>query len=69
MFTAHGNVIAYDNSDTPKSLPIVKVFGCSLDKIGTKRVLGLNNDEGNILTVTQNTGRETALQINLEEGN
>jgi hypothetical protein len=61
MFTAHGTVIAYDNSEKPRLLPIVKVFGCSLDRIGTKRVLGQQN---NVLAVTQNSGRETALQIN-----
>lgn len=65
MFTAHGNVIAYDNSQSPRALPIVKVFGCSLDRIGTKHVLGIA-DEGKVLTVTQNSNRETALQINPE---
>lgn len=64
MFTAHGNIIAYDNDGN--SLPITKVFGCSLDRIGTKYVLGLTEAPGKVLTVTQNSGRETALQINPE---
>lgn len=58
LLTAHGNVIAYDKFGT--SIPIVKVFGCSLNNIGEKHVLSINND---ILTVTQNSNRTTAIQV------
>lgn len=68
MLTAHGTVIAYDNEEKPKSLPIVKVFGCSLDRIGTKHILGVKKygteNENGILFVTQNSKRETALLVN-----
>ena len=63
LLTAHGEVIAYDNAGT--SLPIMRIFGCSLDRIGTKYVLGRKTStSSDVLTVTQNSGRTTAIQIN-----
>lgn len=66
LFTAHGDVIAYDNSRL--SCPIMKIFGCSLDRIGIKHVLGVKKvntaTENEVLTVTQSSDRETALLVN-----
>lgn len=62
MLTAHGTVIAYDNAGT--ALPVSKIFGCTIDRIGPKYVLG--NKQNEVLTVTQNSGRETAILVNPE---
>jgi hypothetical protein len=63
MFNSHGDVIAYDSNRT--ACPIVKIFGTSLENIGMKHVLGVTTSSStNVLNVTQNSGRTTAIQIN-----
>ena len=65
LLTAHGEVTAYDKNGL--SCPIVKIFGCSLDKIGEKHVLGIqSNDIVDVLSVSQNSGRNTALLVTKE---
>ncbi len=66
LLTAHGNVIAYDVDGNAR--PIMKIFGCSLDRIGAKQVLGAkdptDSNKYKPLAIFQNSGRKTALIAN-----
>ena len=60
--TAHGEVTAIDANGN--KCQIIKVYGISLDRIGLKNVLGVTKDSVEYVgTVTQNSGRKTAIQL------
>lgn len=60
--TAHGDVTAIDMNGN--KCQIVKIYGVSLDRIGLKNVLGVTKDSTEYVgTVTQNSGRKTAIQL------
>ena len=63
ILTAHGEVIALDKNGN--KCTIVRIFGVELDKIGLKNVLGVTKaGTESIGVVVQNSGRETAIQVN-----
>lgn len=60
--TAHGDVTAIDANGN--KCQIIKIYGVSLDRIGLKNVLGVTKDSTEYVgTVTQNSGRKTAIQL------
>ena len=64
--TAHGDVTAIDMN--LNRCQIIKIYGVTLDRIGLKNVLGVTKKASNkateyVGTVTQNSGRETAIQL------
>lgn len=60
--TAHGDVTAIDANGN--KCQIIKIYGVSLDRIGLKNVLGVTKDSKEYVgTVTQNSGRKTAIQL------
>ena len=65
LLTAHGDVVAYDKNEN--AVNIVKIYGCSLDRIGKKHVLSVKRNttsNSSVLSITQNSGRETAVMVN-----